>query len=83
MAGAGLVDRLRQRFGDAVSGAELEVLDPWVEISPAGLVPVCEFLRDDPEWRLDMLNFPHSAMLKQRGMVIVIPRIRHLTGTLP
>ena len=56
MAGASLVDRLKERFGESITGAELDVLDPWVEVSPDGLVSVCEFLRDDPEWQLDMLN---------------------------
>lgn len=51
-----LVDRLSARFGDGIRQAQLEALDPWVEVAPAVLVEVCRFLRDDPEVACDMLN---------------------------
>ncbi len=50
------LDQLKNRFGDKITGSNLEAIDPWVEVSPAGLVEVCEYLKVDPELRLDMLN---------------------------
>ncbi len=56
MSGPTLLETLQKKFGDKVVGANLEALDPWIEVSPAGLVEVCRYLRDDNDWRLDMLN---------------------------
>lgn len=56
MSGTSTLQRLQQRFGDQITGSNLTAIDPWIEVSPAGLVEVCRFLRDDPELRLDMLN---------------------------
>ena len=56
MSGQAFVDRLKKKFGDLVVGAQLEALDPWIEIAAAGIVPVCLFLRDEKDLRFDMLN---------------------------
>ena len=56
MSGKNILDRLRGSFGDRITGANLEALDPWIEVAPEGLVEVCQFLRDDSELRLDLLN---------------------------
>lgn len=56
MSGKNLLDRLKQQFGGLITGANLEALDPWIEVAPDGIVEVCRFLRDDPELRFDMLN---------------------------
>jgi NADH-quinone oxidoreductase subunit C len=56
MSGQNILDRLKKKFGDQISGANLTAIDPWIEVSPDGIVDVCRFLRDDPELRLDMLN---------------------------
>jgi NADH-quinone oxidoreductase subunit C len=50
------LDRLKQQFGDAVRGANLDAIDPWIEVSPEGLRDVGRYLRDEPELRFDMLN---------------------------
>lgn len=47
---------LKKRFGDAIVGSNLQAIDPWVEVTPAGLVAVSTFLRDDPDLAFDMLN---------------------------
>lgn len=52
----GLFDTLKKRFGDAIVGANLEVLDPWIEVRPDGLLKVCEFLKADASTKFDMLN---------------------------
>ena len=56
MSGDKLLSSLKQRFGDQITGSNLEAIDPWIEVSPEGLVDVGRFLRDDPEWSMEMLN---------------------------
>ncbi len=56
MSGQSLVDRLSQRFGEKITGANLQAIDPWIEVAPEGLVEVCRFLRDDAELRMNFLN---------------------------
>ena len=52
----GIIDRLKQKFGGKITGANLEAIDPWLEVAPESLVEVCEFLRDDPELKFNFLN---------------------------
>ena len=56
MAESSFLDQLRDRFGDGVSGANLEALDPWIEVRPDALVEVCRHLRDEPALKFDFLN---------------------------
>ncbi len=50
-------DALFETFGrDAITGKNLEAIDPWVEVSPASIVKVSEFLRDDPGLLFEHLN---------------------------
>lgn len=56
MRGQPFLDRLKQRFGDKITGANLEALDPWIEVSADGLVELCTYLRDEPDLRFDMLE---------------------------
>ncbi|HRX78056.1 MAG: NADH-quinone oxidoreductase subunit C [Planctomycetaceae bacterium] len=56
MSGQNLVERLSKRFGDKITGSNLEAIDPWIEVSPDGIAEVCEYLRDDAELRLNLLN---------------------------
>lgn len=56
MSGQALVDRLKKKFGNLITGSNLQAIDPWIEVAPQGLVDVCTYLRDDAELRLDMLN---------------------------
>ncbi len=51
-----LADLLKQKFGDLVVAAELDAMDPWIELSPVGLVEVCRYLHDDPNQQYDYLN---------------------------
>jgi len=51
-----ILDRLRDRFGPWIAGAHLEAIDPWIEVSAEGLVEVCDWLRDDPVLRFEMLH---------------------------
>ena len=51
-----LLDQLTSEFGDHIVATEVEAIDPWIELAPAGLVDVCQYLKEDPRWQLDMLN---------------------------
>jgi len=56
MSGQAFLERLKKQFGDRITGANLTAIDPWVDVSPAGLLGVCKYLRDEPDLRFDMLN---------------------------
>lgn len=56
MSGETFVSELKKKFGDKISGQNLEAIDPWIEVTPDGLVEVCTHLRDDPGLRFDLLN---------------------------
>lgn len=56
MSGKSFLDQLQKKFGDQITGANLEALDPWVEVAPAGLVEVCQYLKNEPGLQFDMLN---------------------------
>jgi len=56
MSGQAFLDRLKAKFGDRISGANFEAIDPWIEVKPEGLVELCRYLRDEPDLRFNMLN---------------------------
>src|SRR5262245_19958174 len=56
MAGQNLLDRLKSKFGDKISGSNLQAIDPWIEVTPAGLVEVCQYLKTDPDLQFNLLN---------------------------
>jgi NADH-quinone oxidoreductase subunit C len=56
MSGQAFLERLKARFGDRITGANLTALDPWIEVAPEGLVELCTYLRDDPDLRFNYLN---------------------------
>lgn len=56
MRGTSFLDRLKQQFGDKITGSNLEAIDPWIEVSPEGLVELCEYLKTQPDLRFDYLN---------------------------
>ena len=51
-----IFDRLKERFGDRVVGANLDNLDPWIEVAPASIVDVATYLRDEQDLAFDFLN---------------------------
>lgn len=56
MEGQAFLDHLKSRFGEAITGANLEAIDPWIEVAPQALVEVCTYLRDAEELRFNMLQ---------------------------
>jgi NADH-quinone oxidoreductase subunit C len=55
MRGKPFLDRLIARFGDKVTGNQLEALDPWIEIAPDAIAEVGQYLKMEPDLRFDML----------------------------
>jgi NADH-quinone oxidoreductase subunit C len=56
MSGEAFLERLTSRFGAKITGSNLAALDPWIEVSPDGLVELCRYLRDEVDLRFNMLN---------------------------
>jgi NADH-quinone oxidoreductase subunit C len=56
MSGEKFLNRLNAKFGEKVTGGNFDAIDPWVEVSPDGLIEVMTYLRDDAELAFDMLN---------------------------
>ena len=56
MSGEEFLNRLNAKFGEKVVGGNFDAIDPWVEVSPEGLVEVMTYFRDDDKLRFDMLN---------------------------
>ena len=51
-----VLERLQQKFGDKITGANLDAIDKWIEVAPDAIAEVCQFLRDEPDLRFDMLS---------------------------
>jgi NADH-quinone oxidoreductase subunit C len=56
MAGTAFVDQLKAKFGAKIAGANFENIDPWIEVTPDGLLEVCRYLHDEPTLAFDYLN---------------------------
>ena len=56
MSGLDFVQRLKTQFGDKITGANLDVKDPWVEVNPTSWFEVASYLRDEPDLAFDLLN---------------------------
>ena len=51
-----LLDRLKKKFGDKITGANSTNLDPWIVVAPESLADVCLYLRDEKDLRFNYLN---------------------------
>ncbi len=56
MSGQSFLDNLKKKFGEAIVGANLEAIDPWIEVAGENLVEVCAYLRNEPSLNFDYLN---------------------------
>ena len=56
MSGQQLLTELKKRFGDKITGENLDAIDPWIEVAPDSLPEVATYLRDDPTLSMEMLN---------------------------
>ncbi len=87
--GPQFLESLKERFGDRITGANLENLDPWVEVAPEAIVEVCRHLKADPDSQFDMLNCitavdycqPEGAKAKRVSFEPHIEVVYHISST--
>ncbi len=51
-----LLDMLKEQFAAAIQEADLSATDPWIQVAAEHLPAVAAFVRDHPQWRMEMLN---------------------------
>ncbi len=56
MRGPSFLDQLRDAVPEAVSGQNLEALDPWIEVAPSRIADVCRWLAKASPVRFDSLQ---------------------------
>ena len=56
MTTAEIHQQLIAKFGDKITGVNLEAIDPWVEVAPAAIADVARFLKTEPALAFDALN---------------------------
>ncbi len=56
MAGEAFLARLSEKFGERITGADLEAIDPWIEVDPASIVEIATYLRDESDLQFNFLN---------------------------
>jgi len=56
MTSAEIFTILETQFGPRLKAKNLEAIDPFVVVEPADLLAVCQFLRDDPRLKFELLN---------------------------
>ena len=56
MSEPNIPDRLKEKFGSGIIGADPEAIDPWIEVSPDAIVDVCRYLKGAPDLQFDMCN---------------------------
>jgi NADH-quinone oxidoreductase subunit C len=65
-----IVERLKQRFDDAIGAFTIENPDPFVVIDRKVLVEICCFLKQDPSLELDFLPSIAAVDLKEKVQVV-------------
>ena len=56
MQAAAVHQKLVAQFGDQITGAKLDALDPWIEVAPAAIADVARYLKTDADLLFDSLN---------------------------
>src|SRR6478672_2015604 len=56
MAAQSLPERLKAKFGAKITGSNLQAIDPWIEVTPEGLLEVCQYLKTEPDLEFNLLN---------------------------
>ena len=47
---------LDQQFGTRIKEKKADAIDPFIVVEPADLLEVCQFLRDDPRLKFELMN---------------------------
>jgi NADH-quinone oxidoreductase subunit C len=53
---ADIIACLEQKFPDRIKQKKIDAIDPYVVVEAGDLLAVCQFLRDDPALKFEMLN---------------------------
>ena len=56
MTSAEIIAALEQKFGAKIKAKKTDAIDPYVTVDAADLPAVCQFVRNDPALRFDLLN---------------------------
>jgi NADH-quinone oxidoreductase subunit C len=72
MEARAITERLQSRFGELISGFDLEVHDPSIAVEGRGIVEVCRFLHDEPDLAFDCLSNLTGVDLKDEGKLQVV-----------
>ena len=56
MTSAEIIALLEEKFGSRIKAKKSDAIDPYVVVEPGDLFEVCQFLRDDPRLRFELLN---------------------------
>ncbi len=51
-----IIALLEQQFGGKIKGKKTDAIDPFVVVEPGDLLEVCQFLRDEPRLKFELLN---------------------------
>lgn len=51
-----LLDKLKAKFGDKITGSNAAAIDPWIEVAPSAIVEVCTYLRDEKSLQFNYLS---------------------------
>ena len=55
-SGQSFFETLQSLFPEYITGSNFAAIDPWIEVSPVGLVEVATYLRDTPGLEFNFLN---------------------------
>jgi len=72
MEAKGIYERLQSRFGELISGSDLEAKDPWIAIAPAAIADVSRFLHDEKDLAFDSLSNLTGVDLKADNLLQVV-----------
>ncbi|MBI5509938.1 MAG: NADH-quinone oxidoreductase subunit C [Deltaproteobacteria bacterium] len=70
MDATAIVNRLKEKFGDAIGALTTENPDPFVVVDRKALVEICKFLKTDPDLELDFLVSISGLDLKEKMVAV-------------
>ena len=56
MTPADIIARLDEKFGIRIKDRKPDAIDPYVVVAPEDLLDVCEYLKNDPKLKVEILN---------------------------
>jgi len=79
---------LKERFGEKITGAKLDAIDPWIEVAADAIADVARYVKTDSRLLMDHLNNltgvdyfePNAAKQKSFGHEPHVEVVYHLTS---